>query len=199
MTSLLALPVLKRFLMAIAILTLPASALDKKDILGFWTMEIDDAVVGLRMELFFAANGTVEGRAHSEVLGETSDMHGRGTWAIKGDYVVVNGNGACAELDGTKIVPCKDDPEDDGIDSLKLVGTGAARELVLMGEEGEEPFGQYAGTTRQFTLPDLLSATGIARRPGMESRRMGWGTDAAYGRAVRGIDIFDMRGRKLPR
>lgn len=199
MTSQLALPVLKRFLIAISFLTLPATALDKKDVLGFWTMEINDAVVGLRAEFFFADNGTFEGRAHSEVLGETSDMHGRGTWTIKGDFLIVNGNGPCAELDGSKTVPCKDDPDDDGIDSLKVIGTGADRELVLMDADGEEPFGHYAGPTRQFTLPDLLSATGIARRAGMESRRAPWGSEAAYGRAVRGIDIFDMRGSKLPR
>lgn len=199
MTSQLALPVLKRFLIATALLALPASALDKKDVVGFWTKEINDAVVGLRAEFFFADNGTFEGRIHGEVLGETSDMHGRGTWTIKGEYLVVNGNGACVELDGSKVVPCKDDPDDDGIDSLKVVGTGAARELVLMDDDGEETFGQYAGATRQFTLPDLLSPSAIAGRSGMESRRAQWGAQATYGRAIRGIDIFDMRGRKLPR
>lgn len=197
MNSRMALPKLCICLLSLACAAAPALALDRKDVIGFWSLEMQEGAVNLWMETWFDANGTYEVRAHSEVLGETGDMHGKGSWTVRGDYLIAYQTGPCVENFGADHVPCELEAGDDGIDTLRLSGAGDARVLTVRDKDGETEVGGYVGPNRGFTLPDLLTPTALAKPRNGSGRGLERSARAPVATARRGIDIFDMRGRQV--
>ena len=182
--------------MLLACLAAPTLALDKTEVLGFWSQSVEDAATTLQTEAWFMADFTVELRAKVGILGEVAYMNGMGSWKIVGNKIIVDGNGACVQDQGNGKEPC--DKDDTAPDTLEIVAAGGKRSLMMHDEGDLIPFGNYVGAQKKFTLPDLLSATAIAavseERQGPMLPRITAGSRPA---ALSGGRAFDLRGRTL--
>ena len=187
-----------RLLVLLPCLAAPTLALDKQEVLGFWSQTVNDASTTFQTEAWFMPDFTVELRAKVGILGEDAYMNGMGSWKISGNKIIVDGNGACVQDEGNGKEPC--DKDDTAPDTLEISSSGGKRSLMLHDEGDLIPFGNYIGAQKKFTLPDLLSATAIAAVPaGREGPllpRLAAGSRPA---ALADGRAFDLRGRALAR
>lgn len=163
-------------------------ALTKADVNGFWSFEESAGLdVHVKLEIFFAADGSDEGRALLEDNGLTQSTDQFGTWTIRKDTIVIKPDVNRCISKGDSLVPadCKDTSS-----AFYTIATQGGIKMIFDVTDGDSTeVGEFVGAQKNFTLPDML----------VSSIFSGWGgaKDAARRSpvSVSGIGLWDGNGQ----
>lgn len=176
--------------------TLVFPGLAKADVAGFWSLDLEIGLdVQVTFENFFGSDGSWEGRAQLTEDGLSEAIHGFGTWTIRNDIIIVKTDPNRCVSQGEEFVDCADTTSS----LLKIRFAGATKTLVDVTDGDEADAGEFVGAQKQFTLPDLISASvfgaqGDGKAPARGLRLSVIGAGAGIRNQMGGG--FDISGRK---